>query len=303
MTILELEKLRKSAKFFLILDIAMVVLAVPFWPSLFSIVMCVMGAVLFFTLVMKKMSDYKRIFKENIVKASLEGVFTELCYDPDKGVSAQEVELSGLVELKDEFVSNDLMVAKYGKVNFKQADIVISDRSKIAGTDGIPSEVTTKCFIGRFLVFDFLKPTVAPVKVMGKNFNPEGGNQGVFNTIKKKLISDKSEQQVLLESEVFNENFNTFCSDPQTAFYILTPQIVEAISMLSNHYQGKIALSFRDKKMFVVISSKKDSLEPKLLSNHTIWKEKELVTRDIQVITDFIQLMNLENNMLVVANR
>jgi len=302
MTLSELEKLRKSAKLFLILDIAIVVLATPFWPSLFSIVMCVIGAILFLTVVIKKMSDYKSLFKENIVKASLEGVFAEICYDPDKGISAEEVELSELVELKDEFVSNDLIVAKYGKVNFKQADIVISDKSKIVGTDGIPSEVTTTCFTGRFLVFDFLKHAAAPVKVMGKNFNPEGGNQGLLSTLKSKFAINKNEQQVFMEAEVFNDNFNAFCSDPETAFYILTPRIVEAISMLSNQYQGKIAICFRDKKMFVAIISKKDSLEAKLLSNRTIWKEKELVLKDIKVITDFIELMNLEDNTLVASN-
>ena len=104
-----------------------------------------------------------------------------------------------------------------------------------------------------------------------------------------------------MESEEFNQNFHVFCSNPQTAFYILTPQIIEAISMLSTEYGGKIALCFRDDKMFVALAGKKDSLEAKLLSNRTIWKEKELVLKDIKVITDFIELMSLENNPLVAA--
>ncbi|MFZ2538868.1 MAG: DUF3137 domain-containing protein [Oscillospiraceae bacterium] len=301
-TLSELEKLRKSAKLLLILNIVIVVLATPFWPSPFSIALLIIGGILFLTVVRKKMSDYKKSFKNNIVKASLEGVFAELCYEPNQGVSEQEVNISDLVELKDEFVSNDLIVAEYGKVKFKQADIIITDKSKIVGTDGIPNEVTTICFTGRFLVFDFLKPTEAPVKVMGKNFNPEGYNKGVISVLKSKLINSKNEQQVFMESEAFNNNFNAFCSEPKTAFYILTPQIIEAITMLSNQYEGKIALCFRDKKMFVAISSKKDSLEAKLLSNRTIWKEKELVLKDIKVITDFIELMSLENNTLVVAS-
>lgn len=300
MTLTELEKLRKSAKFYLILNIAIMVLATPFFPSTFSIALCVIGGILFLAVVMKKTSEYKRQFKDNIVKVSLESIFTELGYESEKGVSKEEVALSELVELKDEFVSNDLIVAKYGKVKFKQADIVTIDKRKLVGKDGISGgEVETPCFTGRFLVFDFLKPAAAPVKVLGKNFHPEGSNRELLDVLKSKQTSG---QQVFMESEVFNNNFNVFCSDPQTAFYILTPQIVEAISMLSKQYGGKIALCFRDHKLYVAITSKKDSLEAKLLSNRTIWKEKELVLKDIKVITDFIELMSLENNTLVATS-
>lgn len=300
-TLSEIEKLRKNAKLLLILNIVIVVLATPFWPSPISIALCVVGGILYLTVVRKKISDYKKTFKDNIVKSSLSEVFSELSYEPNQGVSIEQVEFSELVELKDEFASNDLMSAKYGKVKFKQADIVISDKSNLVGKNGISNEVTTVCFTGRFLVFDFLKSTVAPVKVMGKNFNPEGNSQGMMSVLEDKLINNKSKHQVFMESKMFNDNFKVFCDHPQTAFYILTPQIVEAITMLSNQYQGKIALCFRDKMMLVAISSKKDSLEAKLLSNRTIWKEKELVLKDIKVITDFIDLMSLENNMLVAA--
>lgn len=297
----ELEKLRKNTKLLSIFNIAILVLATPFWPSPFSIVLCLAGGTLFLTVVMKRVANYKKSFKDNIVKGSLSEVFSELSYEPNQGISAEEVELSELVELKDLYESNDLIAARYGKVKFKQADIVIRDKSKVVGEKGTAHEVETTCFTGRFLVFDFLKPTEAPVKVMGKNFNPEGNSKGAIGTLKNKVMHNKNKNQVSMESEMFNNNFNVFCDDAKSAFYILTPQIIEGITMLSDQYQGKIALCFREEKMFVAISSKKDSLEPKLLSNRTIEKEKESVLKDIKVITDFIHLMNLENNMLVAA--
>lgn len=300
-TLLELEKLRKKAKLLLGITIAIGILGSFFGVSVVGIGLIVVAVVLFLLVTKPAMDKYKKAFKDNIVKASLDGIFTEIYYEPEQGISLDEVKASDIIELKDEFVSNDLIVAKYGKVKFKQADVVITDRSKIVGKDGIPNEVTSTCFMGRFLVFDFLKPTETPVKVLGKSFNPEGNNQSVMGALKNKLINHK-EQQVFMESEKFNNSFNAFCDDAQTAFYILTPQIVEAITMLSNQYQGKIALCFRDKKMLVAISSKSDSLEPKMLSNRTIWQEKELVLKDIKVITDFIDLMSLENNTLVAAS-
>lgn len=300
MTLSELEKLRKSAKLLFVLNIAIVILATPFWPSPMSFALLIIGGILFFAVVNKKMKNYKSAFKNNIVKASLSEVFSELFYEPDQGVDREEVENSALIQFQDEFHSNDLIKATYGKVKFKQADVVIMEKIHRVGKDGVSTNEDTKtCFTGRFLVFDFLKQPTVPVRVMGKGFNPDGFNQGIVSAVKTRFT--ESQNQVFMESEQFNKNFNVFCADGQAAFYILTPQIVEAISMLSNQYQGKIALCFRDEKLYVAISSKKDSLEANLLANRTIWKEQQLVLKDIKVITDFITLMNLENNALVTA--
>lgn len=300
MTLSELERLRKSAKLLLVLNIAIVILATPFWPSPLSFSLLIIGGILFFAVVKKKMSDYKTAFKSNIVKASLSEIFSALIYEPNQGVRVEEVENSELIQFQDEFYSNDLIEATYGKVKFKQADVIIRERIHRIGKDGVSTHEDTKtCFTGRFFVFDFLKHPEAPVRVMGKSFNPDGFDQGIVSAVKTRFT--ESQNQVFMESEQFNKNFNVFCADAQTAFYILTPQIVEAITMLSNQYQGKIALCFRDKKMYVAISSKKDALEANLLANRTIWKEQQLVLKDIKVITDFITLMSLENNILVTA--
>ncbi|MEA5134527.1 MAG: DUF3137 domain-containing protein [Candidatus Fimivivens sp.] len=301
MTLSELEKLRKSAKLLFMLNMAIVILATPFWPSPLSFALLVGGGILFFAVVHKKMKDYKLAFKNNIVKASLSEVFSELFYEPDRGVDIEEVENSALIQFRDEYHSNDLIKATYGKVKFKQADIVIMEKIHRVGKDGMSTNEDTKtCFTGRFLVFNFLKQTKAPVRVMGKSFNPDGFNQGIVSAVKTHFA--ESQNQVFMESEQFNKNFNVFCTDGQAAFYILTPQIVEAITMLSDQYQGKIALCFRDEKLYVAISSKNDSLEANLFANRTIWKEQQLVLKDIKVITDFITLMNLENNSLVTTS-
>lgn len=297
-TLEELEKLRRKVKQLLIITIAIVIVGL-FFPIPLRIIFLVAGGVFYLFAVRNKIAEYKKLFKSNIVRASLEGIFTELNYEPSQGVSEDEVRDSKLVEMKDQFSSNDLIVAKYGKVKFKQADILISERSNAVRESGVSREIIKTCFAGRFFVFDFLKPTEVPVKVMGKNFKPEGDTEGVIQILKNKLTGFEKEHQVFMESEVFNSNFSTFCEDAQTAFYILIPQIIDAITMLSNKYEDKIAICFKNKKMFVAIGSKRDSLEAKILSKRTIWEEKELVLEDIKVITDFIELMNLENNTLV----
>lgn len=302
MTLLELEKLRKKTKQTLIINIACGLLGAFLHFTILGIILMVMSIIFFLTIGKNQMENYKKLFKNNIVKASLEEIFTEVYYETNQGVSCDEVKDSGLVELKDEFASNDLIVANYGKVKFKQSDIIITEIINEVEKDGMSTQNHKAGFKGRFLIFDFLKPTETLVKVIGKNFSSEGYKQGVIKVAKSKITNFINENQVFMESDKFNSNFNTFSNDSQMAFYILTPQIIEAITALSNKYEGKIAISFKNKKMFVAISSKQDSLEAKILSKRTIWEEKEYVLNDIKVITDFIELMSLEKNTLVATS-
>lgn len=298
-TLEELEIIRKKTKRKLIINIIVFLLGVFLHLTLLGIIIIILSLGFYFIKVKNKIDDYKNLFKNNLVKACLEEEFTELNYEEDMGISMDEVKESGLIDLNDEFHSNDLIVAKYEKVKFKQSDIVVYELIK-RGPDDYNAD-KKECFIGRFLVFDFMKSTDSLVKVLGKNYKPGEENQGVIEAVKNKVAGLNTENQVFLESEIFNNNFKTFCDNAQTAFYILTPQMIEAITMLSDKYEGKIAISFKNEKMYVAISSKKDSLEAKLLSNRTIWQEKELVLKDIKVITDFIELMKLENNILVAT--
>lgn len=296
-TLDELEIIRKKTKRLLIINIIVFLLGASL--HLFGIIIIILSLGFYFIKVKNQVDQYKELYKNNIVRVCLEGEFTELNYEAGTGISIDEVKESGLVDLNDEFHSNDLIVAKYGKVKFKQSDIAVHELIK-RGPDDCNAD-KKECFIGRFLVFDFMKTTDALVKVLGKNYKPRGENQGVIEKVINTVAGLNKENQVFLESESFNHNFKTFSSDAQTAFYILTPQMIDAITMLSDKYEGKIAISFKNEKMFVAISSKKDALEAKVLSNRTIWQEKELVLKDIKVITDFIELMKLENNTHVAT--
>lgn len=293
-TLSEIEKLRKNVKLLLILNIAIVVPAVPFWPSPLGIGLCVFATLMFLTVVMKKIFVYKKLFKDNIVRASLEGILEDLCYEPDKGISTEEIDASGLIVRGDTFTSNDLFVAKYGRVTFKQADFIITEERILVGENSTSTKMSTMCFTGKFLVFDLTKSLPVSIKVLGKKYHPDGDNWGLLKSLKK-LIKGKPAHQIVTKSEVFNANFNIFCSDPETAFDVLTPSVINAISILSSHYDGKIALCYQDNKLFVVINTAKDSYEAKLFSNRTIWQEKELVIKDIKIIIEFIDRMNLEN--------
>lgn len=299
-TLEELEIVRKNTKRILIINIIVFIIGLLFRLSFLRITIIILSLGFFLLKVKPQIDNYKELFKNNLVKACLEGEFTELNYEVNEGISIAEVKESGLIILRDEFNSNDLIVASYGKVKFKQSDIVIHELSgRVLEED--TREAKKEGFIGRFLVFDFMKTTDALVKVLGKNFEPGGANQGAIEKIRNKVMAFNTEKQVFLESEAFNSKFNTYSDDAKTAFYILTPQIIEAITMLSDKYEGKIAISFKNEKMYVAINSKKDSLEAKLLSNRTIRNEKELVLKDIKVITDFIDLMKLEDNALVAT--
>jgi len=300
-TLEALEKIRKETKQLLIINIAIGLVGSILHKSIIGIVLIVVAVIFFLLVVNTKMNRYKLLFKENIVKASLSGIFSELDYNSESGISIEEVKNSELITLKDVFESNDLITAKYGNVRFKQSDIIIKDTSNHMNQDGQINQRSEQASMARLLIFDFLKATKATVSVMGKNYKSGGENQGILVSLIHKVDHFIKDNQVKLESELFNQNFRTYSADTESAFYVLTPQMIDAITMLSDHYNGKIAFSFKNEKMFVAIVTAQDSLESKVLSNRTIWNERDLVLKDIKVITDFIDRMKLEQNTLVAS--
>lgn len=297
----DLEKSRKNAKQMVIINIVVGLLGTFIYKTWLGVGIIIASALFFLFMVNPRVNRYKQLFKENIVKASLEGIFTELEYHNEKGISLEEVKCSEIIELQDEFVSNDLIVAKYGSVHFKQSDVIVSKSKKQMSDSGNTTEHSSIGFMGRVIIFDYLRATEASVRVLGKQYKAAGDHQGMIKKLMNKVEKTFTDEKIFMESEAFNQSFDTYCKDSKSAFYVLTPSVIEAITMLSDRYKGEIALAFKNEKLYVAINSKQDSLEPKLLSARTVWDERKQAIKDIEVVTNFIELMRLEENILVAS--
>lgn len=140
-------------------------------------------------------------------------------------------------------------------------------------------EYYVTCFLGRILKFDF-----------NKNFI---GSLYVLEDDKPK---NEAYNQVEMESIDFNKTFKTYATENETAFYILTPPIIETLIQLEKRHPGKIGFVFKGNNMYVAINNKVDSFEVKMFKEI----DEEMIEnfkKDLLAIKDFIEALKLNKNI------
>ena len=134
-------------------------------------------------------------------------------------------------------------------------------------------------FLGRVFRFDFNKEFVGSLIVT------ESGTP-----------KSRGYEKVKLESIDFNKKFKTYTTEEITAFYILTPDIMEALFTLERRHPGRIGISFLGDNMYVAINNNRDTFELQMFRKIDDSMIKEFMN-DLLVIKDFIVSLKLNNNL------
>ena len=289
MTYEELEKKRKKFRNRLILCVIgfMIFLSVIFYYAetlgVFCVILTVIALPITALFIAKPIEEYSKAYKEYFVLRSLKKYFTELKYDPDTGLEKEIIADTKMIYMGNMYSSDDFIEGKYKDVSFKQADVHI----QYDDHDSEKSSTIT-LFKGRWMVFDFNKEFKSNIQVVQKEFG--------FN----KLIEDDgiSYKKVEMESDSFNKRYNVFAKNEHEAFYILTPSLMEKLEKLDDNNEGKLLLCFVDNKLHIGLYDDNDSFEPPSCM-HKINEEKEMnkTNKDIKVITQFIDELNLDNTL------
>lgn len=273
----------------LTLALVVVVIITKFVPLLiFEIFIVVTVSLVIFILYSIPYSKYKVIYKDYYVKKALESVFTDLEYKPDEGISETVIRETEMMNMGDDFESNDFFSGKYKNINVEQADVEITEERERENSDGDTETYTVTLFRGKWMIFDFNKPFKANMQVKSKWFD----NSKIINWGK-----DIKFKRVKLEDEEFNKYFTVYAQDEEEAFYILTPHFMDKIKKVSNNVSGELLLCFINNKLHIGLDSNDDSFEPSLLSNSTEEQINNNILADIKVITNFIDQLNLDNDL------
>lgn len=228
-------------------------------------------------------------FKNYFVKRTLEKIFTDLQYNPDRGIPEAVISGTGMMYTGDRYTTNDLITGKYKNINFMQSDVHIEEEHESTDSDGHTTTYYVTIFQGRWMIFDFNKTFKANVEVCEKGFS---GNQA--NT----LFGKSKYQKVKMESEEFNKKFRVYAQDPHDAFYIITPSLMEKIKRLEAANKGKLFLGFCNNQLHVGIHDGSDSFEPG--SCFSKINEEEVMNRmstDVGKITMFVDELELDNDL------
>jgi hypothetical protein len=225
---------------------------------------------------------YNASFKENIVKTELSKVFDNLQYEPRGKFDAASVRGLDFFTHDDVIGGNDLIIAEYKGIRFAQCDlsaqeeyeVTVEDRNGHTRTETRYRDI----FRGRAMRFDFAEKFRGKVQVVEKYF--EGA----------KINSTHGEwQAVETELAEFGEHFHVFALDPLDAMAVLTPQMIEGVFYLYKALSDPIALYFIENTMIVFMRTEREAFD--VSGKHTLLEEKELLQKDIKLVTDFLETM------------
>lgn len=293
MSVEKLEMLRKKAKNIIsigILSSIVIAFTLFFITSALPllIIVLVVGIAITFMISSKPSRDFILAFKETFVLNSLKSVFTDLNYEPEKGIAESVIRNTQMMDMGDRYSSNDYISAKYKNINVVQADVHIEEEHESTDSDGNTTTTWVTIFRGKWMIFDFNKNFKANIQVSQKGF----GNSRITNWGNKLKY-----KKVLMEDQSFNNEFRIYAQSEHDAFYILTPSMMERIKKLKNTINGKILLCFIDNKLHVGIQNNRDSFEHSIFKKIDENEVNEEISKDIKLITSFIDELGLDNNL------
>ncbi len=182
--------------------------------------------------------EYKRI----VIKPYFEFLDNDLSFYPEKSISTDEFEGSGLYHYNkyySKYSGNDLVEGIHGKTSFRMSDLFVCEEQSKG-----PDEVV---FYGNFFIADF-----------NKHFS---GKTWVYSRRRKHMPKDHL-PQVKLEDPNFERMFVTFSEDQVEARYVLSLSLMSRIMALNDKINGYINLSFVDSKVIISVSTKVRLFEP-----------------------------------------
>lgn len=277
--------------FFLVLGILFFVI-VPTGPRflLYSIIFFVISALVYFAWYSPNRKKYVANYKESIVQTLFREQFDHVNYLPGKGFSKNFIKETGFMMLGNRYSSEDMVLAQYKNIPFTRCDVTIQDHR----SNG-KSSYTVTYFQGRWITLKCNKQFSTDVQIIQKGFS--------YSDRKRKSFLFRSEDRrhkVEFENEAFNSKFECYCQTDQDAFYLITPQIMEKLMQYSLVADGKLMLGFRNNIIHLAINSNKDALEPHIWGALTYQNDILPVKKEINIITDFINLLSLDRTIFSI---
>ena len=233
----------------------------------------------------KDIEKFYKEFKNVFVLKSLNNIFTDIKYYPEKGFSKNFIKNIGMLYTGDSYNSNDYISGKYKNISFEQSDIHIEEKYIEEDANGEKEEVLKTIFLGRLMIFDFNKPFKANIQVASYRFEADS------------LPWSKKFSRVKMEDAVFNNTFNVYAENEHEAFYVLTPHFMEKLKEITKKLNCGIMFCFVDNKLHIAVDNEEDSFEYNVFEPIDEIKIETEITNDIKLITDFIDELNLDNEL------
>lgn len=218
-------------------------------------------------------------FKHTILSEKVKEWIKDGYYDPQGGLSQGDVYGCEFLKTADRFHAEDYVSGKIDDVPFEMCDVNLQER-RVEHTKNGTRTYYVSYFVGQVYKLGFNKNFKGYVQVL-ESFYPE---------------SHRKYKKIKMESVAFNKKFRTHTTDDHTAFYILTPQLMERIMKLEKEHPGNIGVSFIDNEMYLAIHNNKSLLSVRMfqkIDESTLDGYKN----DFNLLNDIVKELKINKNI------
>ena len=222
----------------------------------------------------------KEKMSETVIPDALGEVFQNVQYFPKKLISREIIEKTDMgfpFRSFEGVFGSDLIRAKYKDVSIEMSDVYIYDET----TDSEGNTSMYKKFKGSWLICDFKKRLSADV-IVSEN----------------KKQKKPSKHTLLTDNDAFNNKYTVRSENPEEAFYVLTPHMMEFMLQMDEKADGKTYFHFkREGKVHIAIDSDRDLFEVNKVQSQDYDALKQQIKDEVQYIVDMIDALQLVDSL------
>ena len=221
----------------------------------------------------------KKLLSENVIS----GVLTEVLGDAVEYNPWGRINPGSMVFPFSYNCTNgsDHIKAVYNGLNIERGDIELIDETEYIDENGVSQKSRNTLFKGQWLTCDFGKELVGEVYIS--------------EWTQKDRRCMKS--NVTMDNEQFSKRFCVRADNPQEAYYILTPHMMEYILAMADKSGGTVYLSFlRNGKLHVAVKTGRDFFELGK-SNADVEGLRRKFLDELRWFTDMIDTLRVEDTL------
>ena len=274
---------QENKKAFIILAVAILVIILGVLTEVAPIVFIGFGvlvvAVVFFGKGFSHISKYNKQIKSKLITTLLSDAYEDVYYDPNGGVSLNNILKTDTVKRPDRYSFEDYFRASYKGVQFETSDLDFKERVRHQDSKGNTYYTYETYFKGRWITYRFEREFKEGLKIIESRFG--------FNK--------KGFEKMDTESIEFNKKFTIYTTSQEYGFYQITSSMIEKLLNLEKMHKGQIVYCFMDNELHIGINDRKDYLEVSYKKPLNEEGLKEVID-DIELIAAIVNEFRLDGD-------
>ncbi len=228
----------------------------------------------------KNRSRLKKLLSDDVISGVIKAVLGDAAeYNPWGKIKPGSMVLPFSYNCTE---GSDHIQAVYHGLNMELGDIELIDETEDTDIETGQTEKTRNTqFKGQWLTCDF-----------GKELAGE-----VYLSERTPKTRRKLKSNITMDNEQFDKRFCVRADDPQEAYYLLTPHMMEYITAMADKSGGTVYLSFlRSGKLHVAVQTGRDFFELGK-SNANVGELRQKFLGELRWFTDLVDTLRVEDTL------